>query len=205
MLPIFANSSIGTDAVTPATDVVRTGLNCATAAQLAACKYVKTDGVSFLVHGGLKFGLAHVRVESQVTDLAKFKNHIVGNVDVYLIGGFAVQPGPADAIVKNYSGTLGFGVASGVNQLYGHIKKPNSYMAGRTDDTGHVTGFVAIVGPVNNTYAIGTHSLLGCVGVLVVPQNTPVTIHKIHIYDATHTLSAIGAHNTAGLTTQVLV
>ena len=205
MQAIFANSSIGTDAINPTTDVARTGLNCATAAELTACKFVKTDGISFVVNGALKFGLAHVRLDSQVPGLDKLKTHVAGNLDVYLIGGFALQPGPADEILNHYSRAFGYGLASGVNQIYGHVKKSQPFTAGRIDDTGHVPGFVALVGPANSIYSIGTHSLLGCVGVLVVPQNTAVTIKKIHLYDATNTVHAIGAHNTQVLTTQLLV
>ena len=203
MRTIFANSSIGTDFTNLPTDANRTGLGCATAAQLAACHFVRTDGIAFVNDSGLKFGLAHVRVESQIEDLDKLKKYVNASQDVYLIGGFAPQFGPALAIVRHYSLLGGLGVAKGVNRIYAHVRKPESYLRGMTDDTGHVTGFVALVGP--NAYSIGTHSLLGCVGVLVVPQNTVVTIHKIHIYDATHTLGNIGAYNTAGLTTQLLV
>ncbi|OZG74148.1 hypothetical protein BTA51_03750 [Hahella sp. CCB-MM4] len=201
MQPIFANSSIGTDSTTVINDVTRTGLNCATAAELANCNFVRTDGISFVVLGGVKFGLAHVRVNSQVANLDKLKALVGGNIDVYMVGGFGLQPGPADSIIAKYTSNRGRDLAAGVNQVYAHVKKTNSFLAGRTDASGHVTGFVATVGASN--YRIGTHSLLGCVGVLVVPQGTAVVMKKIHLYDATNTVGAIGAYNTNTLTTQV--
>ena len=201
MNPIFANSSIGTDFANAPTNAARQGLGCATTAQLTACRFVRTDCVAYIVHSGLKFGLAHVRVDTQVGDLDKLKTHVGGSMDVYLIGGFAPQPGPARRVLSKYSGLFSLGTAKGISTVYGHVQKAHPMTAGRTDATGHVPGFVAHVGP--NAYSIGTHSLFGCVAVLGVPANTTVNILKVHIYDATHTLPGIGAAGTTTLTTQV--
>lgn len=200
---LFANSSIGTDFTNNPGDATRQGLDCAIQADVLACHYVRTDGIAF-VAGAVKFGLAHVRVPSQVPDLAKLKSHAGGdNLDVYLIGGIAAQAEPAASVVSYFSGPLGFGTASGVDKVYAHVQKPNMHTLGRTDSTGHVPGFVAYVGATN--YMIGTHSLLGCVGVLVVPHGVVVRVRKIHIYDTVHTLvGGIGQFHTNTLTTQQL-
>jgi hypothetical protein len=197
---LFVNSNVGTSYLNVVDDPTRTNLGCATHAEVTSAYFVPVDGVVYKKLGnGNRCGLAHVRVNAQVEDMLKMIEWVKNGqqVNVYLVGGFKLQPGPADAIVKALSGKV-YGYAWGIDEIYEHIKKPNSQLAGSQDATGHLPAFLASVNDNPNDYLVGTATLVGCVGVLVAQVACQVNVKKVHLYDCQHTVqqaNAFGGNN----------
>jgi hypothetical protein len=191
MQTIWKSSQVG-DSYTRAVDgETRTRLKCATEQQVRDGSFVPQDGVLYKQFGKTRLGLAHVRVKEQINDLNKMVEWVrnKNNVNVRLVGNYAKQPGPADAIVKALSGYV-FGYASGITEIYAHIKKPRGHLENVDDDTGHIPAFLAkVTGDSENECWIGTASLVGCVGVLVTQVGLNVEMLKIHLYDCENTVT----------------
>jgi hypothetical protein len=212
----FQDSRIGVLTLAAPTDPDRTGLACATAAQIAACHWVPQDMMAWVdvAQPGVnicnpltnleratkaRIALAHVRRAAQCDSLKSMLDWVQCKlnrlakppveIDVYLVGGYA-QAEPADTITTILEGNMiGMGAWTGVGTVYGHIKKPNAENTNQNNANGHIPAFVAeVTVGTAAMYPIGTSDIAGCIAVLAVPKNAGVVMRKVHIYDRNHTV-----------------